>query len=168
MNICTFAASLGGCYSRGLGSPILLPGKMIEKENIANLVGQHIDGTGIFIVDVVVKAGNAIRVWVDRPGGITIDECVEISRFLNGQLDRDVEDYSLEVSSPGADSPFRVRQQYEKNIGRQVEITLMNGTSQEGTLGSVLEESVILEVKGKKSEIRFEDIKKTKAVLSFY
>ena len=140
---------------------------MIEKENIENMVRHHIEGAGIFIVDVAVMAGNAIRIQVDRPEGISIDECVEISRFLNGQLDRDVEDYSLEVSSPGADSPFRVKQQYDKNIGRKVEITLLDGSRLEGILGNVLERSVILKVKGKENEILLEEIKKAKAIISF-
>ena len=84
---------------------------MITEEKIRKLVEGHIRESGIFLVEVMVKPGNVIRVHVDTPEGISIKRCVEISRFINGQLDRDVEDYSLEVSSPGVGAPFRVKQQ---------------------------------------------------------
>lgn len=140
---------------------------MITSETIIELVEQHIRGTDIFLVEVVVKPGNAIRVHVDRPEGISIDQCVKISRFLNEQLDRDVEDYSLEVSSPGLGAPFRVKQQYEKNTGRYVEVIQTDGSRQEGKLESVTQETIVLKVKGKDREIRFDEIKKTKAIISF-
>ena len=140
---------------------------MITSETIIELVEQHIRGTDIFLVEVVVKPGNAIRVHVDRPEGISIDQCVKISRFLNEQLDRDVEDYSLEVSSPGLGAPFRVKQQYEKNTGRYVEVIQTDGRRQEGKLESVTQETIVLKVKGKDREIRFDEIKKTKAIISF-
>ena len=84
---------------------------MINSETIAELLEQHIRGTDMFVVEVAVKAGNSIRVHVDRPNGISIDECVQISRFLNETMDRDEEDYSLEVSSPGLSTSLKVKQQ---------------------------------------------------------
>lgn len=128
---------------------------------------QYIAGSDIFLVEVSVARGNSIRVHVDRPGGITIEECSRISRFLNETLDREVEDYSLEVSSPGLSAPFRVRQQYEKNIGGKVEVHLAAGGSQTGVLQSVGEASVTLKVKGKEVIIRFDEIKKAKAIISW-
>jgi ribosome maturation factor RimP len=140
---------------------------MITDEAIKALVEQHIRGTDIFLVEVTVKSGNAIRVHVDRPEGISIDQCVKISRFLNEQLDRDVEDYSLEVSSPGVGTPFRVKQQYEKNRGHKIEVILTDGSRQDGKLESVSQDAIVLKVKGKDREIRFDEIKKTKAIISF-
>ena len=140
---------------------------MITESNITDLVEQHIQGSDVFLVEVAVKAGNAIRVHVDTPGGISIDQCVQISRFLNGQLDRDLEDFSLEVSSPGVSAPFRVRQQYEKNTGRKVEVYLNDGSRLEGKLENVSDGAIVLKVKDKEAEIRFDDIKKTKAIISF-
>ncbi|MEN8201809.1 MAG: ribosome assembly cofactor RimP [Bacteroidota bacterium] len=140
---------------------------MINNETITDLVEQHIQGTDIFLVDVQVKAGNAIRIQVDRPDGISIDECVQISRYLNGQMDRDVEDYSLEVSSPGLGSPFKVKQQFEKNMGRPIDILFTDGTRTSGTLDAVSDEGVILQGKGRELEIKFEEIKTAKAILSF-
>jgi ribosome maturation factor RimP len=78
-----------------------------------------------------------------------------------------VEDYSLEVSSPGLGSPFRVKQQYEKNTGRLVEVTLTDGKRQEGELESVSDQAIVLTMKGRKREIRFDEIIKTRTVISF-
>ncbi|MCP4314256.1 MAG: ribosome assembly cofactor RimP [Bacteroidetes bacterium] len=140
---------------------------MIADEKIIEIVQQHIQETDIFLVEAVVKAGNMIRVHVDRPEGISIDECVKISRYLNEQLDRDVEDYSLEVSSPGVSAPYKVKQQYEKNVGRTIEVRLEDGDRLEGKLESVAEEAIILRVKGKEQEVLFREIVKAKTIISF-
>jgi len=130
-------------------------------------VEEHIRETEIFLVEVTVKSGNAIRVHVDRPDGISIDECVGISRYLNQELDRDVEDYSLEVSSPGLGSPFRVKQQYDKNLGRKIEVLLNEGERISGVLNSVTEGGIVLQIKGSDKDISFEEIKTAKTIISF-
>jgi ribosome maturation factor RimP len=140
---------------------------MITTENIADLVTQHIGGTDIFLVEVVVKPGNAITVHVDRPDGISIDECVKISRYLNELLDRDVEDYSLEVSSPGLSGTFRVKQQYEKNLDRDIEVLYTDGIKVKGKLITVSDEGIVLNVQGDDEEIRFDEIKTAKAIISY-
>ena len=140
---------------------------MITAEHIKELITQQIQGSDIFLVDVVVKPGNAIRVHVDTPKGISIDECVNISRFLNESLDRDVEDYSLEVSSPGLGSPFKVKQQYDKNVGRSLEVKQLDGSSITGKLEAVSEDRIALLVKGKTLAINFNEIKSAKTVISF-
>lgn len=125
-------------------SPILLPEKMITEQTITELVEQYLVGSDIFLVDVAVKAGNAIRVHVDRMEGISIDECVKISRYLNEKLDRDAEDYSLEVSSPGLGAPFRVKQQYDKNCGRHIEVRLKEGSTVTGKLQTVSDHGIVV------------------------
>ena len=140
---------------------------MITSEAISDLVKQHIQETDIFLVEVTVKPGNVIRIHVDRPEGISIDECVKISRHINEMLDRDVEDYSLQVSSPGLGSPFKVKQQYEKNAGRAIEVLLSDGTQFAGKVQSVSDSGIVLEVKGANEEIEFEEIKTSKAIISF-
>ena len=140
---------------------------MITTENITELVEQHIAGSDIFLVEVLVKPGNAILVHVDRPEGISIDECVKISRFLNESLDRDVEDYSLEVSSPGLAGAFKVRQQYEKNLSRDIEVLYTDGIKVRGKLESVSDNGITLKVNGDDEEIRFDEIKTAKAIISF-
>jgi ribosome maturation factor RimP len=140
---------------------------MITDETIKDLVQQQIAGSDIFLVEAIVKPGNMIRVHVDRPEGISIEECVRISRFINEQLDRDVEDYSLEVSSPGVSAPFKVKQQYEKNVGHTIEVRLGDGDRVEGKLVKVSDQSILILVKGKEMEILFKDIDKAKTIISF-
>ncbi len=140
---------------------------MITEEQIIELVQEHIQGSDIFLVEAVVKPGNMIRVHVDRPEGISIDECVKISRFLNSRLDREVEDFSLEVSSPGMSSPFKVTQQYEKNIGRIIELRIEGGERLEGKLERVDESAITLNVRGVEQEVLFQDIVKAKKIISF-
>jgi len=140
---------------------------MITTEHIRDLVMQQIGVSDIFLVEVLVKPGNAIAVQVDRPDGISIDECVQISRFLNESLDRDEEDYSLEVSSPGLGSAFRVKQQYEKNLGRDIEVLYTDGIKAKGILQKVTDKGVVLSVRGDHKEIGFEEIKTAKAIISF-
>jgi ribosome maturation factor RimP len=140
---------------------------MISAEQITDLVMKHIGPTDIFLVEVLVKPGNAITVHVDRPEGISIDECVRISRFLNESLDRDEEDYSLEVSSPGLGAAFRVKQQYEKNLDHDIEVLYTDGIKVKGRLLDVTDEGIVLQVKGRDEKIRFEQIKTAKAIITF-
>lgn len=128
---------------------------------------QHIQDSDIFLVEVVVKSGNVIKVHVDKPEGISIDECVLISRFLNETLDRDVEDYSLEVSSPGLSGAFKVKQQYEKNLGRDIEVLYTDGIKVKGKLQKVTDEGIVLTVHEDDEQIHFDEIKTAKAIISF-
>ena len=140
---------------------------MITTESIIKLVEQHIEGTDIFLVEVTVKPGNTIRVHVDRPEGIPIDQCVKISRYLNDKLDRDEEDFSLEISSPGLGAAFKVKQQYDKNTGREIEVLLQDGVKIIGKLLSVTEKGIVLKVKENNKEFTFKQIKTSKAIISF-
>ena len=140
---------------------------MISAQKIRELLEQRIAGTDIFVVDATVRPGNMIMIEVDRPEGISIDECVEISRYLERQLDRDEEDFSLEVSSPGLGTPFKVMQQYEKNVGGEVEVVLKDGTKMSGKLDSVSAAGITMIAGGKTVEIGFDDMKTTKTVVTF-
>jgi ribosome maturation factor RimP len=140
---------------------------MITTEHITELVRQQIGESDIFLVEVLVKSGNAITVHVDRPDGISIDECVKISRHLHESLDRDAEDYSLEVSSPGLSGPLRVKQQYEKNLDRDIEVLYTDGIKVKGKLLKVSDEGIVLNVQGDDEEIGYEEIKTAKAIISF-
>ena len=140
---------------------------MITEKSVINLVEQHIQGTDIFLVEVTVKSGNAIRVHLDRPGGISIEQCAEISRYLNGNLDREVEDFSLEVSSPGVGVPFKVKQQYEKNTGHVIEVILKDGTCKEGKLGSVTGNGITLKSNKVESVLDFSEIRSAREIITF-
>ena len=107
---------------------------MITKEHIVNLVNQKIHNSHLFLVDARVLPGNRIEVFIDGDNGIAISDCVELSRFLEKNLDRNTEDFSLEVSSPGAGAPLKSGRQYLKHIGRDLELNLLGGETVTGKL----------------------------------
>jgi ribosome maturation factor RimP len=148
---------------------------MIEKNHIEKLVNEFIKGTGIFLVAVKVSSSNKITVLADTMKGITIDECVAIHRFLEKSLDRNAEDFEMQVSSPGLDMPFGVIEQYYKNEGKRVEVTDIDGEKFSGILRNVTSGGFELEtevkVKGKTKEIKessfnFDQVKSTRIVLT--
>ncbi len=139
----------------------------MKAEEIRSLVENRIEGTGIFLVEVAVRPGNTVRVLLDRPGGISIDECVAISKNLHSELDRDVEDYSLEVSSPGVGTPFRVKQQYDNSVGRDLEIVMTDGNRLAGRLVRVEGSEIVLTVNEKERRVAFDEIKSAKENISF-
>ena|SRR5450759_141680 len=148
---------------------------MIEKQNIQALVEEFVKGTGLFIVAVKVSSANRITVLADKNEGITIDECAAIHRHIEMNLDRETEDFELQVSSPGLDLPFGVIEQYFKNVGRKVEVIDNEGTKLTGILKNVTEGGFELEtefkVKGKAKELKdvsfnFEQIKSTRVILT--
>lgn len=112
--------------------PYFYRNSMITKLHIRELVEQNTLSGDLFIVDIKVGKGNKIAIWVDKDQGITIDECVEISRHVEDHLDRESEDFDLDVSSPGLDMPFKVKRQYEKYLNRMVEVVTLDGGKREG------------------------------------
>jgi ribosome maturation factor RimP len=151
---------------------------MITKEKIQSLV-EEILSDDMFIVEIAIGSGAAISVLVDSDTGINIDKCVEISRHIEKNLDRESEDFSLEVSSPGLGQPLKALRQYNKNIGRKVEVVELSGDKREGILKSVNNEGFELEVKSReklngaktqivKSELfPFGRVKTVKLLISF-
>ena len=88
----------------------------------------------MYVTGIKVSADNHISVLIDGDQGVTIKDCVGLSRAIEGQLDRESEDFALDVSSHGATSPIVLPRQYQKHIGRDFEIKLLDGTKTEGTL----------------------------------
>jgi ribosome maturation factor RimP len=137
---------------------------MIEKVKIENLVKEYIGGTELFLVAVRISSTGRITILVDRKEGITIDECARLSRFIENNLDRNVEDYELQVSSPGMDMPFLVKEQYYKNEGKQIEVIDFSGIRLTGILKNVTEGGFELETvvktknHGKSKSIEKKDI----------
>jgi len=165
----------------GLGdtlSPILLNYKMISKEVIQRMVEEKLSEP-MFIVDISVGLGNAISVIIDSDLGLSIDKCIEMSRHIEHQFDREVEDFSLEVSSPGLTQPFKVLRQYLKNIEKEIEIVTAKGEKIVGILKSADDKSIFVEtasntrVDGKKTvelktvEFPLQEIKTVKPVITF-
>lgn len=114
---------------------------MIQRELIINLVQEKLQDTDCFLVDVTVSKDNNIVVEIDSDSAINIDLCVELSRFLESNLDRDTEDFELEVGSAGLTSPFKVLRQYKKNIGNEVEVLTADGRKIKGILSAADENS---------------------------
>ncbi len=151
---------------------------MISKEKVKSIVSEIVEGHDLFLVHATVSMTNKISVFVDSANGITLDQCISIHRAFESKLDREVEDYELEVSSPGAAQPFLVIEQYHKNIGKEVEVLYTNGEKIKGTLLEVHSNEIILmpvidkkkkvktkEVKEENKKILFTDIKQTRAIL---
>ena len=150
---------------------------MISVTTITNLVQEKLANSESFLVEIKVSPDNQITVLLDNNKGVSIAECVSVSRHIEGNLDRETEDYKLEVSSAGLDKPFKVLEQYLKNIGRTVTIVTSDNKNLKGTLLSANENEIVLEEvkksKKKKTEektihtIKQTEILKTKVVISF-
>jgi ribosome maturation factor RimP len=154
---------------------------MIKKETIINLIDEHFAGTDKFLVDVKILKGSVIEIYIDAPNHILIADCVALSRFVEGNLDREKEDFELQVSSPGATEPFKVVPQYKKYIGTKVKVVTKEGAKHEGILKSANENEFVIEETrrekkpvGKGNHTVVEDItltynqtKETKSVLPF-
>jgi ribosome maturation factor RimP len=139
---------------------------MIEKQKIEGLVEEFVRGTGLFLVSVKVSNANRIIVLADKNEGITIDECAAIHRHIENGLDRNKEDFELQVSSPGLDMPFVVMEQYYKNEGRKIEVTDNEGYKFIGNLKNVTVGGFELETKLKLLSFNFEQIKSTRVILT--
>ena len=149
--------------------------KTVEGMVQAMLAGEQ----GYFLVDVRVKPTNNVKVFIDGDQGISIEKCVQVNRALYKKFEETGlfpnGDFSLEVSSPGLDEPLKLHRQYKKNIGRQVELVLQDGSKIEGRLLEVSEDGIIVEEtrgRNKKKEVinhtfLFDNIKTTKIQVVF-
>ena len=135
---------------------------MITKEQVHNLIEDRLEESNCFVVDLEIKEGNAISLEIDSMDGITVQDCMSFSRAVEHNLDREVEDFALQVSSPGLDKPFRVREQYYKNIGRKVKVVPVEGTVVKGELKEVNEDEIIVEYSYKE---RIEGRKKKETII---
>ena len=98
----------------------------ILKEKVEQLIAEGVEGTDIFLVKLTVSSSNDINVLLDSDSGLTLSDCRSISRAIESSLDREDEDFSLTVSSAGVGEPLVLRQ-YNKNVGRKVRVTLIDG-----------------------------------------
>jgi len=110
---------------------------MIDKQNVKGIVEEWLQDKEYFLVDVEISNDNKIVVEIDHADGVWIEDCVELSRFIEERLNRDKEDFELEVGSAGLGQPFKVVQQYENHIGKEVEVLTADGKKVKGILKSV-------------------------------
>lgn len=151
------------------------------KEKVENLLNQALDKRiDLFLIECIVGADNNVTVVLDGDHGITLNDCIEVSRAIEHNLDREEADFSLQVTSAGATAPLELPRQYKKNIGRSIEVTAGNGHF-EGKLTHVKQETITLQWKArepkpigkgkhtveKKEEIAFSEIEKAQVKLKF-
>lgn len=153
---------------------------MIEKAEVARIVNETLT-EDLFLVDVTVSSNNEIHVMVDSDSGLSINQIVEISRYVESKLDREKEDFELSVFSAGLSEPFKLVRQYKKNQGKEIEVLLTNGQKIAGLLTQVGEQAIDLEVTtkeklegSKKKELvtrvhhlEYSEIKEAKKILKF-
>ncbi len=154
---------------------------MIEKRTVIQLVEEWLEGKDYFLVEVAVKPNDKIVVEIDHAEGVWIGDCVSLSKFIESKLNREEEDYELEVGSAGVGQPFKVIQQYYNHLGRLVEVRTIEGNTLVGELVDVNEKEIKVTVQKKIREegakrpkltdveevIPFERIKYTKYLISF-
>ena len=154
---------------------------MISRSIVEGIVNEWLEDKEYFLVDVTVSPDDKIVVEIDHAEGVWIDDCVELSRFIESKLDREEEDYELEVGSAGIGQPFKVLQQYLIHIGKEVEVLTKEGKKLEGVLKEADAEHFVVTVQKKvKPEgakrpklvdedltFTYEEIKYTKYLISF-
>jgi ribosome maturation factor RimP len=153
---------------------------MVTNERIKELVEQSLADQNHFLVDLVVNSkSNPIKITVvlDGDKGISIDDCATLSRTFATLLDEEnsLENYALEVTTPGLDQPLKLKRQYVKNIGREVKIQLKDKKIERGKLVESTEDTVVIEhevKEGKQKELKkttftFEEIERTLVEVSF-
>lgn len=154
---------------------------MIDKDVVEGIVEEWLKDKEYFLVDIQISEDDRIVVEIDHADGVWIEDCVELSKYIESRLNRDEEDYELEVGSAGLGQPFKVPQQYLNFIGKEVEVQDENGKKVRGILKSVdgndfvvtVNEKVKLE--GKKRPVKMDvdhayqmdQVKYTKYIISF-
>ena len=115
-------------------------------EKIESVLIPALEQSGLFLVDLSVGSNNRIKILIDSQTGIRVDECVQISKYLESELDREKDDFELEVSSPGVGAPLKVFQQYIQNIGREVSVTTNDNMNYTGELMEADEKSILVRI----------------------
>jgi len=156
---------------------------MINSNLILEIVERGIAGSSIFLVDILVKPTGLVQVFIDSDTGVSVEDCAKLSRYIHSNLEGKENDFELQVSSPGLTSPFKVMQQYRKNIGREIEIVLTDGSKQKARLEQVNDDNIEIAYNSKvnnknnsgadksqvitKKIIDLKEVKSTKTILSF-
>lgn len=112
----------------GTQSPLFYYYDMLNTEKVEGLVKEALAEQGAFLIDLHISSDNRIQLVADHPEGFSLAMITKVSRHIEHQLDRDEEDFALEVSSPGVGEPLKVKEQYEKNVGRPVKLRLADGS----------------------------------------
>ena len=153
----------------------------MNQERISEIATSVVESENLFIVDIKVSKNNVITIHIDAMEGINIDMCSKISREIEANLDRETEDFELTVASAGIGYPFRVPQQFLKNINNEVEITKKDNTTKVGVLKEYSKNEILIsyeikiKIEGQKKKqiqnieekISLDDIKEIKDIIKF-
>lgn len=134
---------------------------MIEKKTVCQIVEEWLEGKDYFLVEVTVSPDDKIVVEIDHAEGVWIEDCVDLSRYIESKLNREEEDYELEVGSAGIGQPFKVLQQYYIHVGREVEVLTKAGRKLTGVLKAADEEKFVV---GVEKKVKPEGAKRPKLV----
>ena len=154
---------------------------MIEKKTVCQIVDEWLQDKDYFLVEVTISPDDKIVVEIDHKEGVWIEDCVDLSRYIESKLNREEEDYELEVGTAGIGQPFKVLQQYLNYVGSEVEVLTKDGRKLQGVLKEADEQHFVLTVQKKVKEegakrpkmvdedlsFGYEDIKYTKYLISF-
>ena len=154
---------------------------MIEKKTVSQIVEEWLEGKDYFLVEVTVSPDDKIVVEIDHAEGVWIEDCVELSRFIESKLNREEEDYEREVGEAGIGQPFKVLRQYYNHVGSDVEVLTKDDRKLTGVLKDADEEKFVVAVQKKvkvegakrpklmeeDETFRYDEIKYTKYLISF-
>tara|TARA_B100001115_G_C15785716_1_gene386917 strand:- start:426 stop:860 length:435 start_codon:yes stop_codon:yes gene_type:complete len=144
---------------------------MLLKDNLKQILEIKLKDVDAYLVDLVITEKKSIIISIDRFEGVTFKHCSFISKYLEEYFEEDIQNYDLTVCSAGLENPFKVKQQYHKNIGKEVSVLLNNGKKKKGILLSY-DNGLLLEIKRKKKPVEQlliskNEIKETKLKIKF-
>lgn len=146
---------------------------MIDKFKVLDIIKDTLEGTDKYLVNMKITPDSRIFVDIDGDNGINIDDCIELSRAIENKLNREEEDFELNVSSAGADSPLKMPRQYRRHEGRMLSVEPFEGQAVSGTLIECDEEHFTIKTKGTKKAapevltFAYSDVKTAKVELQF-
>ncbi len=117
-------------------------------KKVQELLQEAIDeNPSLFLISIDVQGNNEIKIVIDGDAGVTVEDCMAVSRKIEHNLDREEEDFALEVMSAGATSPLEIPRQYKKNIGRTLLVKTTSGDKIEGVLEAATDTDIVLKWK---------------------
>ncbi len=154
---------------------------MIERQQVIDLTNEWLADKEYFLVDVVISKDDKITVEIDHAEGVWIEDCAELSRYIESKLNGAADDYELEVGSAGLGQPFKVIQQYKNHLGLDVEVLTKDGKKLKGILKDANDYDFALTITKKEKvegakrpqiveeELRFtyDSVKYTKYIINF-
>lgn len=152
------------------------------EDKVKDLLEQTLqENPSLFLIDLSIDSNYAIKIVIDGDKGVTVEDCIAVSRGIEHNLDREAQDFSLEVASYGASEPLKLKRQYIKNIGRKLEVLLENNEKIEAKLTAANDETITLQWKvrepkpvgkgkvtvNKETNVAYKDIKKASVMITF-